>query len=259
MLSSTQRARVKWLKGLGLRIGQDFEVEETGVFLYVLDDHVPWQNLASQENRDLITEMVRDNGAGKPFEYDAETLSALNEDHILSMVNDHIGSAGEDSEILNEVLCAQLEAQVGQVLDAIEGEDAEAKVAVTEALERVAVQVEAEIAAEVDKVIMEPAAEREEMAFVITASGVALSRAFRQAIAARAKELFEQPIWKREADLGRDIPTAIQGECLSAWGEITRTRQRGAYAAYRYAVAVVRNLTRQAQGGLEFRVNSYWG
>ena len=244
-LTKTQKARVKWLEDFGCRLGTDFEVGEEGLFIYAADEIVAWQDLAKKAFRKEIEEMIQVLGVGKPAEYNVETLSALNEDHILSQLNDTNGSAGEDEEIVEEVLAAQLEATIEPLIEALEEE------AVEEAKEKA--KAEAEFIQECGpEAVMEPDAEQEEMAFVITARGVDLGKAFRQAIAARAKEMFET------AGTGTDIPSRIQRECMAAWGEITRTRQRGAYAAYRYATAVVRNLTRQAHGGMELHINSYW-
>ena len=230
-LTKTQKARVKWLEDFGCRLGTDFEVAEEGLFIYAADEYVAWQDLSKKAFRKEIEEMIQVLGVGKPLEYDVETLSALNEDHILSQLNDTNGSAGEDKEIVEEVLAAQLEATIQPVIEALAQEE----------------------------VVMEPAAEREEMAFVITAKGVDLSRAFRQAIAARVKLLFEEDAQLTGGESANTIPSRIKRECLSAWeGFESRPHQRGAFAASRYAAVVVRNLTRQAQGGLGLQVNTYW-
>ena len=150
-----------------------------------------------------------------------ETIQAA----ILPLLKED-GLEGEDDEILIELRAAELEVQIKPMLRALEEPE----------------------------VVMEPKAEREEPLFMITgtgATGVELSRAFRQAIARRAKELFEK------ADTGENIPEKISAECLATWG-ISRNTQRASFAARRYAAAVVRSLEGKARMGKPLAVNTYW-
>lgn len=237
-LTKTQKVRMAWLKSLGLRPGVDFEVAEDGVMLFSADEFIAWEELASPERRKEIADLVELFGVGQVVEYDAETLSALSEDHIMGMVNPTISSNGQDDEILNEVLAAQLEATIEKQLAELNEEEA--------------------IRLAHGEVVMEPEAAREEPLFMITgtgATGVELSKTFRKAIANRVKEFFVY------SDEGNDIPALIEEECLNTWAchrEITRTHQRAAFAAKRYAAAVVRSLEGKAQTGRPLAVNTYW-
>lgn len=238
-LSKTQKARLVWLKGLGLRTGIDFEIGGDGVFLYLLQEYIPWQSFADGEYRSFIEEMVRDNGAGEVFEFDAETKALLEEDTedlhktvYLSkemenlmwfdeVLNDHIGSGGED-HVMEEVVAAQLEARIEPMIEALAQE-----------------------------VVMEPGASKEEPIFIITETGVVLSKSFCKEIALRTKEFFA------EADEGEDIPTLLQRLCIEKWGESQRTF-RAAFAVKLYAQAVMRSLQAQALLGNKLSVNQYW-
>lgn len=247
-LTKVQKARVKGLKALGLRLGVDFEVAEDGVFIFSLDEFVAWQELASRERRNEIAEFVGVMGVGTVQEYDAETQAALNEDVILSMVNPHIGSNGEDKEIVNELLCAQLEAHVRSLLA---GEILEPSLEEEEAI------ILSHQEAYSPEVVMEPEAAREEPLWMITntgATGVALSERLRKAIAQRVRELFTDLEWTEE------VAPQIQKECLAKWG-VSRSTQRAAYACKRYAAVVERSLDAQVLAGVASKhlaVNSYW-
>ena len=139
------------------------------------------------------------------------------------MVSPVISSNGEDDEIINMLRAAEIEAQIKPMLRALEEPE----------------------------VVMEPEAEREEPLFMITgtgATGVELSKAFCKKIAEFVRESY-----------GRhdDIPTMVSRICLERCG-VNRRTQRGAFAASRYAAAVVKSLNGQAQNGQPLKVNSYW-
>jgi hypothetical protein len=251
-LTKTQKARVKWLKNLGLRMGIDFEIGGDGLFLYLLDEYVPWESFASKEYRDMIAELAE--GNGQAFEYDAETRAALaqelepaghlhigkdvvdmrapsleelerqaNEDHILGLLNDHIGSHDGDGSVMEEVVVAQLEAMIEPMIEALAHKE----------------------------VVMEPSIAQEEPIFVVTTTGVVLSKGFRKQIAEKTREFFTQ------ADEGEDIPALLQRMCIEAWGESQRTF-RAAFAVKLYAQAVMRSLQAQVRQGNKLSVNQHW-
>ena len=229
-MNKNQKNRVAWLEGLGLTEGAGFEVVENGIVLVGTGELFSWAELKKKAVRAEIEDTVVALGLATITEeahrWDNETLTLLNEGHIMGIVNPVISSNGEDDEILVELQAAQLEAQIKSMLRALEEPE----------------------------VVMEPEAEREEPLFMITgtgATGVELSKAFRQAIARRTKELFEK------ADTGENIPEKIGAECLATWG-ISRNTQRASFAAKRYAAAVVRSLEGKARMGKPLAVNTYW-
>lgn len=280
-LSTTQKARVKQVEGLGLRLGADFEVRDTGILLISLGELFAWNEVKDRLSE--IEEYKELFGLGKPVEYDAETLAALNEDHILSQLNDHIGSNGEDPGIMEEVVVAQLEATIAPLIEALEVatetakaeglpcadlaaheaemRDQETPTVVMKPLESGGTCLE-ELTPEQRETVeiayeLEPEAAREEPIFTITntgATGVYLSKRLRKAIARRVKEIFSDLEWTE------DVAPQIEKECLARWG-INRNTQRAAYACKRYAMAVERSLDNQRLAGAHIErlaINSYW-
>ena len=239
-LTKTQKVRVKWLEGLGCRLGVDFEVGAEGLFIYAADEYVAWQELASKECRAEIEELIEANGVGEVVEYDAETgpalTAALYDDladsemklHRFGPISDdpHIGFGGEEP-IVEELVAVQLAAQIAPLIEAMVVEP---------------------------EVVMEPEAAREEPLFVITntgATGVALSKRLRQEIAETVRELFHPD------DMGAEVVQSCRKYYELLFGP-EREGMRAAYACSQYAKAVVRSPNRQVQAGVELQVNTYW-
>lgn len=232
-MNKNQKNRVAWLEGLGLTEGAGFEVVENGIVLVGTGELFNWVELKKKAVRADIEDSVEALGLAAPVErriehrWDNETLTMLNEDHIMGMVNPTISSNGEDDEILVELQAAQLEAQIKPMLRALEEPE----------------------------VVMEPSAEQEEPLFMITntgATGVVLSKMLRQEIAEMAREYFHPD------DMGADVVEVIHLWYQQIFEPEGHDGKRVAWACSRYAAAVVRSLRGKARMGKPLAVNTYW-